>query len=84
MVKLSKFPYSKSMSFRMIETTDFGPEIEITVFLSTCAKKNGQKRLKCILIIETFHSYIKSGPLNTAPSSELWQSSIIAVSAHAQ
>ena len=59
------------MSLRTIVKTDFGPEAEITTFLHM-RKEKWPKRLKCFLVIEIFHSYRKSGPLNAVQLSVLW------------
>jgi len=54
------FPYRKSRSLNTIMTADFGPKIELTLFLRMRAKEIAKSLRKCIPIEELFPYYRKS------------------------
>ena len=57
------FPYRKSRSLNTMVTADFGPEIELTLFLRIHAKEIAKSLGTCIPIEELFPYYRKSRSL---------------------
>jgi len=53
------FPYRKSRSLNTMVTTDFGPEIELPLYLRMHAKEIARSLGKCIPIEELFPYYSK-------------------------